>query len=150
MPRGTLTKAWNVFCRNCQIVFKTLTPGSKYCSAKCRKSKWLPYSRAFKKLAVNKLKARDAHLQRTYNISLRRYEELLLLQGGGCAICGRKNSGVPGQNVLHVDHDSKTGHVRGILCQMCNTGIGSFAHASELLIKASLYVHTNEEFLNES
>lgn len=44
------------------------------------------------------------------------YERLLAAQGGGCAICGA----TPKTRRLHVDHDHKTGAVRGLLCYRCN------------------------------
>src|SRR5437899_4206973 len=44
------------------------------------------------------------------------YDERLAAQGGGCAICGN----APKTRRLHVDHDHKTGKVRGLLCHRCN------------------------------
>lgn len=54
-------------------------------------------------------------LQETYGISHEEYDELLAAQGGTCAICGR----TPRYN-LDVDHDHRTGLIRGLLCKMCN------------------------------
>ena len=47
-----------------------------------------------------------------YNI----YEELLEYQQHKCVICGTDDS----FNRLVMDHDHKTGEVRGLLCQSCN------------------------------
>jgi Recombination endonuclease VII len=47
------------------------------------------------------------------------YARLLKAQGGGCAICGAK----PKTRRLHVDHDHKTGKVRGLLCHRCNRAL---------------------------
>ena len=44
------------------------------------------------------------------------YALLLASQGGGCAICGNP----PRTRRLHVDHDHKTGRIRGLLCFTCN------------------------------
>lgn len=41
---------------------------------------------------------------------------LLELQGGVCAICGRK----PAQRNVHADHDWSTGELRGVLDPRCN------------------------------
>jgi hypothetical protein len=66
-----------------------------------------------------------SHLRRTYNITADDYERMLIAQGGGCAICGRK----PAKNQrLAVDHDhsccpgrgSCGNCIRGLLCTRCN------------------------------
>ena len=74
---------------------------------------------------------RKAHLRgyqikRLYGITRDDYDAMKLAQGGVCAICGlpqviAKKSAVPLE--LHVDHDHKTGKVRGLLCMRCNTGL---------------------------
>lgn len=60
---------------------------------------------------------RDLYLRRTYGLTHRQYLKMMRLQDGKCAICGR--SPKPGKR-LHVDHDHKTGRVRGGLCYFCN------------------------------
>lgn len=60
---------------------------------------------------------REAYLQRTYGITLRIYRAMLVDQNGACGICGDPPK--PGKN-LHVDHDHKTGRVRGLLDYKCN------------------------------
>lgn len=52
---------------------------------------------------------------------------------GICVICGDTGSVV-------VDHDHKTGMVRGALCINCNLGIGHFKDNPELLEYAALYL----------
>jgi hypothetical protein len=44
-------------------------------------------------------------------------------QNGGCGICGKK----PVRYRLAVDHDHKTGVIRGLLCFRCNYGLGWFS-----------------------
>lgn len=61
--------------------------------------------------------ARNAYLLRVYGITEAQYLEILESQGGRCAICGRKPAA--GKN-LHVDHDHRTGAVRGLLDVRCN------------------------------
>lgn len=67
-------------------------------------------------MATSKNKKRDAYLRRTYGITSRQYAQMLKVQRGRCAICSAK----PKQRRLHVDHDHKTGVVRGLLCYYCN------------------------------
>jgi hypothetical protein len=46
---------------------------------------------------------------------------MLLYQGYACAGCNYIAD--PGKRALHVDHDHKTGAVRGLLCYHCNTAV---------------------------
>ena len=50
------------------------------------------------------------------------YEWMLAEQGGVCAICGSP----PKSRRLHVDHDHKTGAVRGLLCFRCNRALTGY------------------------
>ena len=54
------------------------------------------------------------------------YERRLAAQGGGCAICGAR----PKTRRLHVDHDHKTGEVRGLTCYQCNRAMPSYLTAA--------------------
>lgn len=84
------------------------------------------------------LTARDAYLRRTYGITEDEYQRVLAHQGGKCAICLTKPAA--GKN-LHVDHDHRTGLVRGLLCMRCNHDLlgrrdkdpGLFDRAAEYL-----------------
>ena len=59
------------------------------------------------------------------------YAELLARQGGVCAICG--NPPKQGGRRLNVDHDHRTGQVRGLLCFVCNHHIlGKYATPAKL------------------
>lgn len=65
---------------------------------------------------------RGQALKRNYNITVGEYESMLLSQNGLCAICGHP----PKTKRLAVDHDHKTGLIRGLLCAFCNRAIGMF------------------------
>lgn len=76
-----------------------------------------------KNSAVKSATARKNKLKRNFGITLAEYDALLLRQGGVCALCdGPCITGVR----LAVDHDHKTGRVRGLLCLICNVGIGAY------------------------
>ncbi len=50
---------------------------------------------------------------------------LLLLQFGMCAICGR---GIDEVYCFMIDHCHRTGAIRGLLCNDCNTRLGIYEH----------------------
>lgn len=94
--------------------------------------------RAAKKAYLNALSAdarKDANLRRHYGITLAAYENMLAAQGDKCAICGRSPDEF--KRAFAVDHDHKTGIVRGILCPDCNRGLGGFHDNPELLRRAA-------------
>lgn len=51
-----------------------------------------------------------------YDMTPEEYDSMLDRQGGVCLICGRP----PKKRRLHVDHEHKTGKIRGLLCFQCN------------------------------
>lgn len=71
---------------------------------------------------------------RKYGITNEDYEELLLWQGGRCGICLNK----PRTKRLAVDHDHKTGAIRGLLCQRCNKNLLGGAHDSVQILKRAV------------
>lgn len=52
-----------------------------------------------------------------YGLTKEQYEALYEAQGGVCYICQRATGK---RKKLAVDHDHKTGYVRGLLCSPCN------------------------------
>lgn len=72
----------------------------------------------------------DAHKARVlwseFGITFEQYNEMLERQEELCAICQEPETATLRGTVrrLCVDHDHETGHVRGLLCTRCNTGIG--------------------------
>jgi len=78
-----------------------------------------------------------ARLIRTFGITIQQYEIMLESQDGKCAICLRK----PRRQRLAVDHDHKTGEVRGLLCTMCNHRVlGGAMERSDILRRAADYL----------
>jgi hypothetical protein len=58
----------------------------------------------------------EKELKREFGITVEQYRKMLEHQGGKCATCGHP----PKIRRLSVDHDHKTGRVRGLLCGICN------------------------------
>lgn len=86
--------------------------------------------------------------QRQYSVSkrgitLQKYDEMLLLQKGVCAICKQTEKHTDHQTKklkkLAIDHCHNTDKIRGLLCTNCNLGIGNFKDNPEFLRKAALY-----------
>lgn len=80
-------------------------------------------------------------LKRLFGISLADYNIMLANQKGGCKIC----CFIPkeGEKQLAVDHNHKTGKVRGLLCNNCNNGLGRFKDSFVLLSKALNYLQVS-------
>ena len=91
---------------------------------------------------------KDCSLYSKFGIGLREYRALEIAQGGVCAICGmpetkmqaRNKNGIKSKDSLHVDHDHKTGNIRGLLCYRCNTGIGKLLDSPDILRRAADYI----------
>lgn len=63
-------------------------------------------------------------IKHRFGLSLEQYDKMLKDQDYRCAIC--RSSSVNSKRVkrFSVDHDHKTGKIRGLLCTPCNRGIG--------------------------
>lgn len=81
--------------------------------------------------------ARAYKLKRFFGLSLSDYDALVAAQKGVCAICTLPCE--TGKN-LAVDHDHKTGKVRGALCMKCNQAIGLFDDSVDLMQRAIEYL----------
>jgi hypothetical protein len=58
-------------------------------------------------------------------------------QKGRCRICG----GLPdATGRLCVDHNHATGKVRGLLCRLCNAGLGAFRDNVKCVAEALKYL----------
>lgn len=75
----------------------------------------------------------NSHLRKTYNIDIEDYNKMLKKQNGICAICFIEAK-------LVVDHCHITKKVRGLLCHVCNTGLGKFQDDVMLLEQAISYL----------
>ncbi len=81
---------------------------------------------------------RKNYLKRTYGITVEDWEDIFNKQKGCCAVCGKHQSDI--KKTMSVDHCHKTEKVRGLLCNLCNTAIGSLNDDSALLRKAAEYL----------
>lgn len=72
-----------------------------------------------------------------YGITLEQYDDMLYLQRGRCAICLQPFAS---SKLTHVDHNHKTGQVRGLLCYNCNLMLGHALEERGTLLAAIRYL----------
>jgi len=80
---------------------------------------------------------------RRYGLTEDQYRVVLDKQGGGCAICGATEPGRKGDRNFCVDHDHRTGVMRGLLCHCCNQAIGHLKDSPDLCRQAATYLGQN-------
>jgi hypothetical protein len=82
-------------------------------------------------------KRRAQRLRALYGITPEDYDRMLDQQRGVCAICeGTCSTGYR----LAVDHDHKTGRVRGLLCRTCHQLIGKLNDDPARALRVSEYL----------
>ena len=90
---------------------------------------------------------------RQHNLTEQDYSQLLAQQNGVCKICQSPETATNGRSTkvkdLAIDHDHKTGKVRGLLCSKCNRALGLFADNITRMKSAIKYL-TPYESLGES
>jgi len=81
-------------------------------------------------------KAREYALKSKYGLTIVQYDEMLTQQNGSCAGCRRPPKS--GGRRLHVDHNHKTGKVRGLVCWHCNSAIKKLRDSSRTAFNLAL------------
>ncbi len=107
-------------------------------------------SEEFPALAHGKYRCRDCLVAANREAQVRRqgystqeYQALLAGQNGRCAICGVREGHRSSRGLecrLAIDHDHRTGSIRGLLCNNCNRGLGRFKDSVALLESAIRYL----------
>lgn len=81
----------------------------------------------------------DGQLRRRYGITLEEYDAMAAAQDERCAICNKRPT--MAQPSLAVDHDHRTGQVRGLLCARCNHDLlGIFGDDPAFYMRAEEYL----------
>lgn len=114
-------------CGYCGSAFVSTSLSRKYCSEDC--------ARTAKSL-------RESY--RKYDIEMQEYRRLWLKQNGKCAIC-RQPERTERNNLLTIDHDHVSGHVRGLLCSHCNRAIGLLQDDPKIIAAAAAYVQRTRQ-----
>jgi hypothetical protein len=80
---------------------------------------------------------REWNLKKNYGLTPQSYDLILRKQRGLCAIC--QTPAVEFNQRLCVDHNHKTGQIRGLLCDNCNKNLGVIEN-HEFRLKAEDYL----------
>lgn len=83
-----------------------------------------------------------------YGLTERNVYFMSMKQGGRCKSCGTKPNGKGRAGKLHIDHDHKTGKVRGLLCVNCNVALGHAKDSPTRLGQLIAYLKSYE-FVSE-
>lgn len=89
-------------------------------------------------------KARILAVKYKYGLDWKEFEALFHQFEGKCAICDKPLSMLahPEKETAYVDHSHVTGKNRGILCRVCNVGLGHFRDSRLHLQRALKYLDT--------
>ncbi len=81
---------------------------------------------------------RKSTLKRKYGLTPEDYNKMFEAQEGCCAICNVYQS--ESEIRMAIDHDHKTGRIRGLVCRDCNLFLGHLEKKCGLLLRALEYL----------
>ena len=116
-------------CKWCSADFLPVAPSHLFCSDSCRDDNHT-----------------NTYYVKKYGVGIKYVRELFEKQGGVCAICKKTGFKMLDTHMsgVNLDHDHKTGRVRGLLCHNCNRGLGLFQDNPDILLAAREYLSGNE------
>lgn len=92
----------------------------------------------------NKATAKHRYLLRQYGMTEEEYNFRIISQDNKCILCDKEfNHDTWCGDSPVVDHCHTHGHVRGVLCNECNRGLGYFRDSPKALLKAAEYLTGN-------
>ena len=134
-------KFLNKFPKNCSCV-NGRERTCRICGPQKRNKKWRK-----KKGYQHTSKIRRESLIKSHKISLKTYDNIIKTQNNTCKICGKaetkKSHYTKQPRKLAIDHDHKTGKVRGLLCSNCNNALG-FAGDDTRTLRRMIYYIDND------
>ena len=84
---------------------------------------------------------RQYNLQAKYGLTLEEFGYLMERIDGICPCCGCELTlNQQGASSCHIDHDHKTGELRGLLCHSCNLALGYVNDSIAVLQKLIRYI----------
>ena len=91
----------------------------------------------------HKERSRNNYLKRRFGISLEEYNKLFEKQQGYCAICKTHQKDL--KKALSVDHDHRTGKVKGLLCSTCNYNLGWYEKLQENILSYNRSINNDSK-----
>jgi hypothetical protein len=144
-------------CKDCQKIYASKYYKENKQTSDERSKLWrqqnVEKSRAISKKAYHKdtNKQRARQLNKYYGLTTDQYNQMLLSQNDCCAICNQHRKTLT--KFLCVDHDHKSGLIRGLLCSTCNKALGLLKDDPSNLFKAYQYLtnsHTSDKKVSKS
>lgn len=89
-----------------------------------------------------RLRKRASNLKQRYGLTISQFDRLKRKTKGVCPICRSRQA-------THVDHCHKTGLIRGVLCQKCNTGLGMIGDSLPSARRAMQYLSRHASSTNQ-
>lgn len=89
---------------------------------------------------ANKSRRRERGYREGYGITTADYNRMFSEQNGRCAICRSESSKTSNSPLLFVDHCHDSGTIRGLLCSLCNRGLGAFEDCHKIVQAAANYL----------
>ncbi len=97
----------------------------------------------------NVVEKRKKSILSNKNYTIEQYDKLIKKQKGKCEICKKPevkiNKASGEMKPLCLDHNHKTGKVRGLLCSKCNYALGFYSDSPSLLEKAAEYLRRHSK-----
>jgi hypothetical protein len=87
----------------------------------------------------------EATFRKHHGVTRAEANAMIEKQGGLCLICQQPAKGKGHCSRLHVDHCQESGKIRGMLCVLCNRGLGCFGEDIQRIRAATNYLkkHAN-------
>lgn len=116
-----------------------------YANPDLHKAKRREYLRRPEVIAKRKQDMKVYSMRHSYGFTKEQYEKMYQQQEGCCGCCHRpivSTFDSIEKSKTHIDHEHKTGKVRGLLCLRCNHAVGWVEKHSGLLHLAGVYLAT--------
>ncbi len=108
----------------------------------CKKCRAMMGNRANRDNDKYKYENWKRNIKKAFGLSPEQYYQILYAQNGVCAICKQHETKMRNGSLmrLSVDHDYKTGKIRGLLCGRCNNVLSRVGENLSILQNTIKYI----------